>query len=139
MGDLSGQAVEGEGGDEADDAMRSALGHVNEIDFRGEALHLGQLIEAPGGGNQCTVITETIQGSPVDPLTKCLAGSDDPALLADDVDGFCFGGIHGKAWYKNVGKMSSLPTYFDQGASGGISITPIFKSERLRCLFPLWQ
>ena len=81
MGDLGGQAVEGKGGDEADDAMGGELGHVDEIDFRGETLHLGQLIKAPGGGNQRTVFAKAVQGSPVDPLTKGLAGADDPSLL----------------------------------------------------------
>ena len=88
MRDLGGQAVKGEGGDEADDAMGGELGHVDEIDFRGEVVHLGKLIETPGGGNQRTVIAEAVQGSPVDPLTKGLAGADDPSLLPNGIDGF---------------------------------------------------
>ena len=57
---LRGQPVKGEGGDEADDAVGGELGHVAEIDFRGEALRLGKLIESPGGGNQHTVIAEAV-------------------------------------------------------------------------------
>jgi len=85
--------------------MGRELGHVDEIDFRGETLYLGKLIETPGGGNQRPLIAETAQGSPVDPLTEGFAGSDDPSLFPDGIDGFCFGGIQGKPWYKNVGKM----------------------------------
>ena len=36
-------------------AMGSELGHIDEIDFRGEDLHFGKLIETPGGGNKHTV------------------------------------------------------------------------------------
>jgi hypothetical protein len=41
---------------------------------------------------------------------------DDPSLLPNRIDGFFSGGIHGAAWYKNVGKMLSMPTSFDQRA-----------------------
>ncbi len=117
MRDLGGQAVKGEGGDEADDAMGGEFGHVDEIDFRGEAVHLGKLIETPGGGDQRPLVAEAVQGSPVDPLKKGLTGPDDPSLFPDGIDGFCSCGIHGKAWCKNVGKMSSLPTLFDHQSS----------------------
>ena len=61
----------------------------------GKLSHLGKLIEAPGDGNQRTVIAEAVQGSPVDPLTKGLAGADDPSLLPDGIDGFFSGAVHG--------------------------------------------
>jgi hypothetical protein len=96
MRDLGGQAVKGKGGDEADDAMGGELGHVDEIDFGGETVHIGKLIETSGGGNQRTVIAEAVQGSPVDPLAKGLAGADDPSLLPNGIDGFCFGVVHGR-------------------------------------------
>jgi len=35
--------------------------------------------------------------------------------LLDRSDGFSSGGIHGEAWHQNVGKISNLPTLFDQG------------------------
>lgn len=46
-------------------------------------------------------------------VAKGLPGPDDPPLL-DGSEGFYSGGIHGVAWHQNVGKMSNLPTLFDQ-------------------------
>ncbi|HVO65790.1 MAG TPA: hypothetical protein VMT12_04830 [Syntrophales bacterium] len=83
--------------------MGDELGHVDQIDFRGEALHLGKLVEAPRDGNQHTLIAEAVQGSSVNPVAKGLAGADDSSVLPDRIDGFFFSGIHGKAWYNNVG------------------------------------
>jgi len=34
--------------------------------------------------------------------------------LLDGSDGFSSGGIHREAWHQNVGKISNLPTLFDQ-------------------------
>ena len=51
------------------------------VDLRGEALPLGQLIKAPGGGEQRPLFAKAIQGSPVDPLPEGLVGPDDPPCL----------------------------------------------------------
>lgn len=73
----------------------------------GEVVHLGKLIETPGDGNQRTIIAEAVQGPPVDPLAKGLAGADDPSLLPNGIDGFFSGAVHGEMIQKRRQNVKS--------------------------------
>jgi hypothetical protein len=82
---LRRQLVERERGDEAEDALRDALGHRDEVRVR-ERVERREAVHPSGDGHHDAVVSHRVERLPVDAEAQRFGHAEAAAMLAEQLD-----------------------------------------------------